>query len=78
MDGLSEEDLLEIKRALEKDSLLEALYTMEMTLERLGYKRMSRVSKYDIYLSNREDTPELDALVQLRDMLRKKAVEGGD
>ena len=78
MDGLTEEDLLEIRRALEKDSPVEALYTMEMTLERLGYKRVSRVSKYDIYLSGREDAPELDALVQLRDALKKRAEEGGN
>jgi hypothetical protein len=78
LDGLTEEDLVEIRQALEKDSSTEALYAVEIALERLGYKRVSRVSKYDIYLSSREDAPELDALVQLRDALKKKAKEGGN
>ncbi len=63
MDELNEADLLEIRQALERDSLIEALNVMERTLERLGYKRVDRVSQFDIYLSNVVDTPELSARV---------------
>jgi len=78
LGGLNEDDLLNIRQSLEKDSKIEALRALEITLERLGYKRMSRISQYDIYLSSREENPELDALIQLRDILKKKAEKGGN
>ena len=78
MDGLNEADLIEIRKAFEKNSPIEAIHAMEIALERLGYKRMDRISQYDIYLSNREDKSELDARLQLLDILKKKAEEGGD
>ena len=63
MDGLNEGDLLDIRRALEKESLIEALDAMERTLGKLGYRRVDRVAQYDIYLSSVIDTPELSARV---------------
>ena len=65
MYGLNEADLLEIRRAFEKDSLVEALHTMEITLEGLGYKRTARVLQDDEYLYSIVDIPESNASVQL-------------
>jgi hypothetical protein len=63
MDELNEADLLKIRQAFEKDSLIEALNTLVTTLEELGYKRVDKVSQYDIYLSPKVDIPELSVRV---------------
>ena len=66
MNGLNEADLLEIRRAFEKDSLVEALHAMEITLEGLGYKRIGSIFQHGKYLSSIVDIPELNAHVQLK------------
>jgi hypothetical protein len=64
MDGLNEADLLKIKEALEKNSLKEAIRTLEKTLDKLGYKRVDGVSQFDIYLASTVDASEWDTRIQ--------------
>ena len=58
MHRLNEADLVKIRQAFEKDSLKEALQTMENTLYELGYRQTDRVFQDDKYLSHR-DIPQL-------------------
>jgi hypothetical protein len=61
MHRLNEADLVKIRQAFEKDSLKEALQTMENTLYELGYKQTDRIFQDDKYLSHR-DLPQLRIL----------------
>jgi hypothetical protein len=54
MRGLNESDLVKIRQAFEKDSLSEALRTMENTLDELGYKKTDRIFPDDKYLYHLE------------------------
>ena len=66
MDRLNEADLVKIRQALERSSLAEALNTMEVTLEELGYKRTSRIFQDDNYLSLKLERPALNSRVPLK------------
>jgi hypothetical protein len=49
MIGLNEAELVKIRQALEKNSLVEAFYSLETTLDELGFKRTGKTLRDDKY-----------------------------
>jgi hypothetical protein len=57
MHGLNEADLVKIRQAFEKDSLTEAIQTLERTLDELGYRRTGRLFRGDRDLAGEVSCP---------------------
>lgn len=54
-EGLTEQDLVEIRQAPEQPTLREAISAMEQVLARLGYVRAERLRNKEHYLAGNKD-----------------------
>ena len=54
-EGLTEQDLVKIRQALEQPTLREAIFAMERVLARLGYVWAERLGNKEHYLAGKKD-----------------------